>query len=110
MRATIPLVFVLMIMSTKYMIDHAHLLKEKKISYVKITCVILMIFLILGAFTPLKEFERGFEQIIANGKINLVFDDVFTFKKFFPGGVGFRDKNFIAVDYEHTLFFRHITK
>ncbi len=111
MRATIPLVFVIMIMSTKHVIDHVHLLKEKKkISYAKITCVILIIFLILGAFTPLKELERGFEQIIANGKIDLVFDDVFTFKKFFPGGVGFRDKNFISVDYENTFFFRYIAK
>lgn len=110
MRASIPLVFILMVMSAKYIFDHAHELKEKKISYGKITCVLLIVFLVLGAFTPFKELERGFEAVIANGKINLVYDDVYTFKKFFSGGVGVRDKNFISVNFDETFFFRYIAK
>ena len=110
MRASIPLVFVLMVMSSKYLLNHFHLLKEKKITYAKITCIILIVFLFIGFMTPFKEFERGFESVISNGKIDLVMDDVYTFKKFFPGGIGAQDKNFIAVDYDKTFFFKFFAK
>jgi hypothetical protein len=110
MRASIPLVFVLMVMSSKYLLNHIDSIKEKKISYAKITCVILIVFLFIGAITPFKEFERGFESVISNGKIDLVMDDVYTFKKFFPGGIGTQDKNFIAADYDKTFFFKFFAK
>lgn len=107
MRASIPLVFVLMVMSTKYLLDNAETIKQKGASYRKVTSIILIALLVIGVFTAYKEFERGVVEIIRHKQIALVNDWVGTFSKIFPSGL---DKNFIAASYEDTFFFRYLAK
>lgn len=110
MRASIPLIFILMVMCIQYLFQNAQVLKEKRVTYAKACYVVLVVLLVLGSVTVYKEFERGIVHVVTNGKINLVNDSIYSFERLLEGGPGGADKNFIAVSYQDTFFFRYLAK
>lgn len=107
MRASIPVVFVMMVMCIRYLFDHGASLGEKGFSVQKLLCILLIIALVLGAVTPIVEFWRGVRDF-AQGK--RAFDWIYTMERIFTGEKVGTDRNFIANDYKSHFFFRYLAK
>lgn len=115
MRASIPAIFLLMVLCLKYLYSHSEKIfsrsnQSRSRLYSRISCWVLIGCITVGSFTPLIEFGRGFSEVIKHRKVVLVNDTTYTLDKVFDGGELNLDRNFIAEDYENTLFFRHLAK
>lgn len=116
MRASIPLVFVLMALCVRFLFSHTAELrakldkKDRRRLVTQICCWALILCLAIGVFTPYKEFERGVVQVVTHRKLALVDDWAHTFDQVFTGEMKNLDRNFIAPDYEKTLFYRYLAK
>lgn len=106
MRASIPVVFVLMIFCMRYLFDHADCLRDKA-SWRKILYIALIVVMALGAVTAVIEFYRGAREFIL-GKRD--FDWIYTMDQIFTGPIEGTDRNFIASSYRDHFFFRTLTK
>ncbi len=106
MRASIPLVFVLMVLCMRYLFDHVALLKEK-VSCKKVLYIALIVVLALGAVTPIIEFYRGAREFILGKR---AFDWIYTMDQIFTGPIEGTDRNFIANSYKDHFFFRYLSK
>lgn len=115
MRASIPLVFVIMALCMQYLFANGASLWEntkgnRARRVTKISCWVLAVCLALGVYTPYKEFERGITEVVKEQKLVLVDDWVYTFDQVFEAPMENLDRNFIARDYEETIFYRYLAK
>ncbi len=106
MRASIPVVFVIMMMCMRYLFDNAHLLREKA-SLKKGLYIALIVVLVLGSVTPIVEFFRGAREYALG---NRAYDWIYTFDHVFEGPLEGLDRNFIAKGYKNTFFYRYLAK
>lgn len=110
MRASIPAVFVLMVMCVKYLFAHWEELCSKKINVTTVTTALLVAALVLGAFTAVAEYQRGIVAIIREHNIVLVNDWAYTMNRFYPGALEGVDRNFIASNCDRMFFFKYLAK
>ena len=106
MRASLPVVFVLMVMCMRYLLDHASVLKQKG-GVEKALYIALIVLMLLGAVTPIVEFFRGARDYILGYR---AFDWIYTLDQIFTGELEGTDRNFIARSYQEHFFFRYLTK
>ena len=106
MRASIPMVFVLMMLCMRYLFGHASLLKEKT-SLRKVLYIALIVVMVLGAITAVIEFYRGAREFILGKR---AFDWIYTMDQIFTGPSEGTDRNFIANSYREHFFFRYLSK
>lgn len=104
MRATIPALFLLMI----YIIRHLNQTIEVEGPRLKmpVSTAVLAIALILGSITPMVEYRRAFNGVIAAGKLNAVADNIITFDRTPPE----HDPNFLSGDPEKRPFYKYLAK
>ena len=107
MRASIPVVFILMILCLRYLLSHTSLLRERAWSWEKGAYVVLLGVIVLGAVTPTVEFYRGALEFAKGYR---AYDWIYTFDRIFEGPLASLDRNFIANGYEETLFYRFLAK
>lgn len=107
MRASIPLVFVLMILCIRYLFDHADLLRERKVTLQKVLYMVLIVVMILGAVTAVIEFYRGIREFILGKR---AYDVIYTMDQIFTGSKEGTDRNFIANSYLDHFFFRYLAR
>lgn len=110
MRGSIPAVFILMVLCIKYLFDNSDVIKEKKFNWRTVTVCLLVVALVLGSFTGIREIIRGIDTIRAEGHIAVLNDWAYSMNKFFVGELEGTDRNFIASDYSRTFFFRYLAK
>ncbi len=110
MRASIPLVFILMTMCLRYLFENRKNLSSFVNPAKTISCWLLIVSLLIGSVTACKEFKRGFDAVKDNKKLNVVNDSTYTFERIFTGSAEGTDRNFIATNYEETAFFKYIAK
>lgn len=110
MRASIPAVFILMVLCIKYLFDNSDVFEQKKINLRKITVCLLVVALVIGSFTGIREIIRGIDTIRAEGHIAVLNDWAYSMNRFFVGELEGTDRNFIASDYSRTFFFRYLAK
>lgn len=104
MRASIPLLFIIMLYICEYLLDNITVRNKEKIQ-ISITTFVLVIFLTLGAATPLTEYRESYTQIIQSGsnRISLIADKFGTL-------LGMGGDNFISKNASDTLFYRYLAK
>ncbi len=110
MRASIPAVFILMVLCIKYLFDHENVLPPKKINAETVTVCLLIIALSIGAVTGIREIWRGISAVIREGRLDVVNDWAYSMERIFTGELEGTDRNFIANDYTKTFFFRYLAK
>lgn len=110
MRASIPAVFILMILCVKYLFAHENTFKAKKINIETITVCLLIVALSIGAVTGIREIWRGISAVIREGHLAVVNDWAYSMERVFTGKLEGTDRNFIANDYTNTFFFRYLAK
>ncbi len=112
MRASIPALVMVFLLVSRFLIEEKKVLKEKG-SIKKMTYIMLVVFLILGALTPTMEFLRGFHEVSEYGIHNEKYDDIYTLGCDGPYDQPGNNKtygNFVAVDIENELFFKFFSK
>ena len=99
MRASIPLLFCLMVLVIKEMIFHFQV-KDKGVFISKKGLLILGC-LSVGMFTPLTELYRGYHEVRNNHQINLTIENI---------QLDENSINFVAPNYSNTTFGKYIGK
>ena len=107
MRASIPVVFVTMILCMRYLLARKELMATKGMTAQKGVCLALIAVMILGAVTPTVEFYRGARDFLLGKR---AFDWIYTMDQIFEGALEGTDRNFIATAYREHFFFRYLTK
>ena len=115
MRVSIPTVFILMVLSARFLLENADCITRsgKKLGgrhLQRVLCIALIAVLAIGSFTLLAELRNGVVGVIKAGKLNAVNDTIITFDQHFGGAAAGADRNFIASDYGETFFFRYLAK
>lgn len=110
MRASIPAVFILMLLCIKYLFDHENALSAKKFNLETVTVCLLVVALCIGAVTGARELLRGIDTIRAEEQLAVVNDWTYSMNRFFTGSLEGTDRNFIANDYTKTFFFKYLAK
>ncbi len=103
MRASIPVMIIITLYAIKTLIDN----KNDIYKYV------LIVFLAIGAVTPMVEFYRGFHYINQAKKINLVADNIYTLnQRLVVMPVFYWDANhqFTAQTYKTDFFWQYLAK
>lgn len=131
MRASIPALFVLYLLATKFVFEERQsslvkqeeldlIKKRSKIDYYvaeikKCSYVFLLVCLIIGSITPIVEFYRGFQQVIKRGINDPFTDYIVTLDG--SGGIithydytGYEFGNFVSINKDDELFFKYICK
>lgn len=106
MRASIPLLFILMTYIIKFMLINIHNYRQNRLQ-TKIITVLLIICLSLGALTPLTEYLESYIQIIRSGsnRTTLMADKLGTLGN---GNIG--RENFTTINSSETIFYRYLAK
>lgn len=123
MRASIPSILFLYLMCVKFVFEESNLLKkvdtEQKIKNNNLICVLkrysyvlLVVCLLLGAFTPSVEFIRGFRQVKLRGTYDIMTDYLYTLGEdhtspFYDENNGVAFCNFVSLNYKDSFFFKH---
>ena len=126
MRASIPSLLYLYLLSTKFVFEESYVLKkgkdelEENKKYLKdlinrYSYILVIACLILGAFTPSVEFIRGIRQVIIRGTDDIMTDYLYTLGEdsdlsFASEGDEYSFTNFIALDYKESFFYSHFSK
>lgn len=105
MRASIPALFVLMVLAISQLrgeIEVRQTQTDKHYYFTKFSVAVLIV-LVIGAVTPLTECLRAFNAVQVNGRFDVVADNIVTFsdkpvKDF---------KNFMTTDYKNSDFWRY---
>ena len=108
MRATIPALFVLMVLTINHFNDNIVIRKEASERYVCLrrTSIALIAVLIIGSITPLVECFRAFNAVYVEGKLNLAADRIVAFSD-----KPVKDyKNFMSEHYRETEFYKLLQK
>ena len=107
MRASIPVVFVMMILCMRCLLaEGAHGGHDGR-AYRRWLFCALVVVLVLGAVTPTVEFIRGAKEFMLG---NRACDWVYTFDQIFDGPLEGLDRNFIAERYRDTFFYQYLAK
>lgn len=106
MRASIPILFVCMYFVIDYINNELEFIDKQKV-IINIKCLLLIITLVLGMFTPLVEYYRAFKTIKDNRKISMVADNIITISDKNPNNF----QNFLTLNpKESSIFFRYLSK
>ncbi len=107
MRASIPVVFMIMIFCIRYLLDHKELLLKKGGGVKRAVYLALIVVLLMGVTTPAMEFIRGVRDFSFGQR---AFDWTYTMDQIFTGSLEGTDRNFIASNYREHFFFSHLAK
>jgi hypothetical protein len=110
MRASIPALFILMIMIIQFLnrtISYHQKIRRLSIS---VPAFVLIIALGVGAFTPLTEFRRAIATVIQQGKMNVTADNIKTFSNKNPYHNEALVNNFVATTPNEKFFFKYLAK
>lgn len=107
MRASIPVVFIIMIFCIRYLFDHKDLLLKKGGGIKRAAYLALIVVLLIGATTPAVEFIRSVRDFSFGQR---AFDWTYTMDQIFTGPLEGTDRNFIANAYREHFFFSHLAK
>ena len=99
MRASIPLLFIIMLYIIEYLLNNITCSSNGKI-LLSINTVVLLIFLTLGSATPLTEFRQSYFQTIQSDSSPKV-------ANLENGNIG---DNFITKHASDTLFYRYLAR
>ncbi|MBQ8357380.1 MAG: hypothetical protein IJX39_06170 [Clostridia bacterium] len=115
MRASIPTVFILMLLSVKFLFEHEEALTlrhdlTRELRVGRVLCVVLIVALLIGSVTAMRDFGNGFWAVGTAGKLNVVNDKIYTFNQIFTGEREGAARNFTSVTYQSTFFFRFLAK
>lgn len=106
MRASIPLLFILMIYIIGFLLSNITFSEQHKIQ-TEIIAIPLIVCLSLGALTPLTEYRESYTQIIQSGsRTTRMADGIGTLQN---GNKMVRD-NFITLNASESLFYRYLAK
>lgn len=115
MRASIPTMFILMILCMEFLFRHEDAITlrreiavEKRVP--RVICLLLIAVLLIGSVTAMREYFTGFYAIVTEGKFNVVNDHIYTYNRTFEGAREGAALNFTAANYEQTAFFRFFAK
>ena len=106
MRASIPSILILFVMIIKFLFNYYNF-RKYRIRYMILCCC-----LIIGSFTPVIEFSRGVKDIIKNGQILRVADDMKTLE----GNLGYDQDgnpingNFVTEHPKEKFFFKYLAR
>lgn len=126
MRASIPALVMVFILTAKFLIEERSVLKNDEISKAskktkenkksndtaslkKLTYILVIIFLVLGTLTPAMEFLRGFHEVAEYGVHNEKYDDIYTLGCDGPYDEPGKKRvysNFVCVNPDEDLFFK----
>lgn len=106
MRASIPLLFILMVYIIDYLLKNISFCDKGKFQ-ISLTAFLLITCLALGAVTPLTEFRESYTQIVQSGsnRTTLIADKLGTL-----GDGNLKRDNFITMHCSDTLFYRYLAK
>lgn len=107
MRASIPPLMIFAIYSIRYLFEGYY---EKKH---RLTAIILVILLEIGAATPLMEFYRGVYHTTTQKKLNLVSDEIYTLNQDYVQMPIFgwdANHQFTAKKYKTDIFWQYMAK
>lgn len=124
MRASIPGIFMMFVFCYQYLLNNSALLPAEKkdakesffkrfVSRVNILYVTLILLLTLGAVTPGIELWRGVTRVRDRGIDDYLSDCIITLDQDsnpLPHEEAWPATNFVAVNYENTLFFKVFAK
>lgn len=111
MRATIPSVIVLMAMCLQALSGDKKLLilrGKKRRTLGNLLRGVLIACLITGMGTPVMEFGRGVYKVIEERTLELTADDIGTLNCYHSSGGIYG--NFVAEDYQDSVFFKYIAR
>jgi hypothetical protein len=115
MRASIPTVFILMILCMQFLFEHEDAITlrreipaQKRVP--RILCFLLIAALLIGSVTAMREFFTGFYAVATEGKLAVVNDHIYTYNRTFEGIRYGAALNFTAANYAETAFFRFFAK
>ncbi|MBQ8717547.1 MAG: hypothetical protein IJY43_06895 [Clostridia bacterium] len=115
MRASIPTVFIFMILSIQFLFEHEDVITlrcevpaQKRVP--RVLCFLLITVLLVGSVTAMREFFTGFYAVATEGKLAVVNDHIYTFNRTFEGVRYGAALNFTAAGYPETAFFRFFAK
>lgn len=108
MRASIPALLVLMMLTIRTLNDSIHrkVFDGKRCFCIRKIGLEIAIFLIIGAATPMVEYSRGISAVITHQQLNLVADDVITLSN----KTSKTDPNFFAAHYQDLDFYQYLQK
>lgn len=104
MRASIPALTALMVLSLKLLLDE-HRLRQGHRHGLRPAAAALAVFLLIGAATPLTEVERGVLAVRRAGRLNLVADRIGTLRD-----KGTDYSNFLAFNAQDKPFFQYLAR
>lgn len=107
MRASIPVVFMIMLFCMRYLLDHHDLLRKKGGGLPRVLYLALIVVLLLGVTTPVVEIVRSTRDFFLGQR---AFDWTYTMDQIFVGKLEGTDRNFIASNYKEHFFFSHFAK
>lgn len=126
MRASIPSLLYLYLISVKFVFEESYVLKKQKDElvenkkylkdlFLRYSYILVIACLVLGAFTPAVEFIRGFRQVKLRGVDDIMTDYLYTLgedseSSFAIDGDELSFTNFVAVNYKETFFFSYFSK
>jgi hypothetical protein len=106
MRASIPLLFIIMVYVSDYLLQNISVCSKGSLQ-INIIAFPLIICLVLGAATPLTEFRESYTQIIQSGsnRASIIADKLGTL-----GNGDMERNNFITKNSSDTIFYRYLAK
>ena len=102
MRATIPVLFTLMVWCAEYLISELPQFRQRRL-FEKCLLISLLICLLIGTCTPLMEMFRSIYNVVCEKTIRLAKD---PFKSI---GVLEQAANFTSPDYRESFFFKYLS-
>ena len=108
MRASIPALLVLMMLTIRTLNDSIHItaIDGKRRFRIREVGIAVAILLIIGSATPMTECRRAVNAVLEYHQLNLVADDVKTLSDKPPKDVSY----FLAVNYKDSDFYKYLQK
>lgn len=109
MRASIPSLLILTVLSANKLINWSYNRKLNKNTKIKsVSSIILIFFLCLGSITPFVEIGRGIYKVVEAQTINLPADQIKTLNQYHESGRTYY--NFVSENYENSIFYKQFMR
>ena len=109
MRASIPSLLILTVLSANKLINWSYNRKLNKNTKIKsVSSIILIFFLCLGSITPFVEIGRGIYKVIEAKTIKLPADQIKTLNRYHESGRTYY--NFVSENYENSIFYKQFIR
>lgn len=109
MRASIPSLLILTVLSANKLINWSYNRKLNKNTKIKsVSSIILIFFLCLGSITPFVEIGRGIYKVVEAKTINLPADQIKTLNRYHESGRTYY--NFVSENYENSIFYKQFMR